>query len=54
LEVLQQQLAKGNKKVGIFYGAGHLNDMDKRLRKDFGLQPKSISWLTAWDLKPKK
>lgn len=54
MEVLQQQLAHGKKKVGIFYGAGHLNDMDKRLRKDFGLQPKSISWLTAWDLKPKK
>jgi hypothetical protein len=54
LEVLKQQLAKGKKKVGIFYGAGHLNDMDMRLRKDFGLQPASITWLTAWDLAAKK
>jgi hypothetical protein len=54
LEVLKQQLAKGKKKIGIFYGAGHLNDMDKRLRKDFSFQPKSIAWLTAWDLAPKK
>ena len=53
LEVLKQQLAKGKKKVGIFYGAGHLNDMDKRLRQDFGLKPTTITWLTAWDLAPK-
>jgi hypothetical protein len=53
LEVLKQQLAKGKKKIGIFYGAGHLNDMDKRVRNDFRLQPKSIMWLTAWDLGPK-
>jgi hypothetical protein len=54
LEVLKKELAKGKKKVGIFYGAGHLNDMDKRLKQDFKLQPKSILWLTAWDLAPQK
>lgn len=54
LEVLKKEIAKGDKKIGIFYGAGHLNDMDKRLRKDFGLEPQSITWVTAWDLKPKK
>lgn len=54
LEVLKQEIAKGEKKVGIFYGAGHLSDMDKRLRKDFGLEPQSITWMTAWDLKAKK
>ena len=48
------RLADGNKKIGIFYGAGHLSDMDKRLRSDFGLQPVSITWLTAWDLAAKK
>lgn len=53
LEVLKQRIAKGNKKIGIFYGAGHLNDMDKRLRKDFGLQPVSVTWLTAWNLAAK-
>jgi hypothetical protein len=54
LDVLKQQLAKGKQKIGIFYGAGHLNDMDKRLRKDFGLLPTSITWLTAWNLAAKK
>jgi len=50
LEVLKQQLATGKKRLGIFYGAGHLNDMDERLRKDFSLQPVAITWLTAWNL----
>jgi hypothetical protein len=54
LAVLKQEIAEGKKKIGIFYGAGHLSDMDKRLRSDFGLQPVAITWLTAWDLKEKK
>jgi hypothetical protein len=53
LGVLKKQLADGKKRIGIFYGAGHLNDMDERLRKDFGLQPVSITWLTAWNLAAK-
>jgi hypothetical protein len=54
LEVLHKQMDQGKKKIGIFYGAGHLSDMDKRLRADFSLQPVSITWLTAWDLAEKK
>jgi hypothetical protein len=54
LAVLKQEIADGKKKIGIFYGAGHLSDMDKRLRSDFGLQPVAITWLTAWDLAEKK
>lgn len=54
LAVLKQQLAAGKKKVGVFYGAGHLADMDKRLRDEFHLQPVSIEWLTAWNVTPKK
>ncbi len=50
LGVLKKELADGKKRVGIFYGAGHLNDMDERLRKDFSLEPVSITWLTAWNL----
>jgi hypothetical protein len=48
--VLKKQLAAGKNRVGIFYGAGHLNDMDERLRKEFNLEPVSITWLTAWEL----
>jgi len=50
LGVLKKELAEGKKHIGIFYGAGHLNDMDARLRKDFNLEPVSITWLTAWNL----
>jgi hypothetical protein len=53
LEVLKQQLSAGRKKLAIFYGAGHLADMDKRLREDFGMRPIEITWLTAWDLAPR-
>jgi hypothetical protein len=52
LKVLKEQLAAGKKRLAIFYGAGHLADMDQRLRADFGLKPVEITWLTAWDLKP--
>lgn len=54
LEVLKKKIAEGKKKIGIFYGAGHLSDMDKRLRSDFNLQPETITWLTAWNLAEKK
>ena len=32
LKVFQKELAKGKKKIAIFYGAGHMPDMEKRLR----------------------
>jgi hypothetical protein len=51
LDVLRKQLAAGKRKIAIFYGAGHMSDMQKRLRSDFGLVPVSTRWLAAWDLK---
>jgi len=33
LKVLKEQLAAGKKRLAIFYGAGHLADMDGRLRR---------------------
>lgn len=53
LEVLRQQQAAGRRKIGIFYGAGHLTDMHERLVRDHGLKPASITWLEAWDLREK-
>ena len=50
LEGLRKQIAAGKKKIAIFYGAAHLPDMQKRLRNDFGLIPRSTRWLVAWDL----
>jgi len=53
-KVLEQQIAKGHKKIGIFYGAAHLPDFEKRLREKLGLQPTSQRWLTAWDMQSAK
>lgn len=52
LRVLKRELAKGKKKIGIFYGAGHLEDMAERLEKEFGMRAGKCDWLTAWNLQP--
>lgn len=54
LEVLRKQLKMGKKTIGIFYGAGHLTDMHKRLTEKFQMVPVARVWLEAWDLRPKK
>jgi hypothetical protein len=51
LETMRKQIGKGDKKLAIFYGGGHMPDFDKRLREEFGLVPTNTRWLTAWDLK---
>ena len=38
LKVLGEQVAAGKKKIGIFYGAGHMPDMEERLTNDFGVR----------------
>jgi hypothetical protein len=50
LEVLRTQIEQGKRHVAIFYGAGHLSDMEQRLINDFGLQKDSQRWLTAWSM----
>lgn len=50
LDVLRSQIQKGKRHVAIFYGAGHLSDMEQRLINDFGLQKESQRWLTAWSM----
>ena len=49
-EVLAKQIKAGKKKIGVFYGAGHLPDMQKRLQKDFALKRVGENWLAAWTL----
>ena len=51
MQVLQQQQADGKRKLGVFYGAGHLADMHERLQEDFQLIPVKITWIDAWDLR---
>jgi len=51
LQVLRKQVASGKRKFAIFYGAGHMPDLQQRLREDFGLAPVSTRWVNAWNLK---
>jgi arsenate reductase-like glutaredoxin family protein len=53
LKVLAEQIAAGKKRIGIFYGAGHMPDMEKRLIKDLGASRDEERWLVAWDLRNK-
>ena len=49
LEVMDQQIAAGKKRLAIFYGAAHLADMEERLLKQ-GCKRVKVEWLKAWDL----
>jgi hypothetical protein len=51
LDVLKEQIAKGRRKIAIFYGAAHMDDFDEKLRRDFQLQLRETVWLEAWDLR---
>ena len=51
LEVLQERLRRGDRRIAIFYGAGHLSDMGERLEEQFNMVPVGIEWLDAWDLR---
>ncbi|MEI6178131.1 MAG: hypothetical protein WCS43_14655 [Verrucomicrobiota bacterium] len=53
LEVMNRELAAGHKNLGIFYGAAHFPDMEKRLLEQ-GFKQVKKEWFTAWDIpKPK-
>lgn len=54
MEVLKREIDAGKTRLSIFYGAGHLPDMQKRLLEDFQLKRAGRTWLTAWDLEIKK
>jgi len=54
IDVMRREIAKGKRKIAIFYGAAHMPDFDTRLRKDFGLEPVRTDWLEAWDLRDAK
>ncbi|WP_154224033.1 hypothetical protein [Marinicella rhabdoformis] len=47
----REMLSTKNKRLAVFYGAGHLKDMSQRLINDFEMKPVSIEWIDAWDLK---
>ncbi len=50
LQVLRHELDAGQQNVAVFYGAGHLPDLARRLEQDFGMRQLAVEWLPAWDL----
>lgn len=38
---------KPSASVALFYGAGHMSDLEKRLKTEMGYKPGEIRWLTA-------
>ena len=53
-EVLKKELDAGKKKIAVFYGAGHLPDMERRLTDEFKLKRTGEKWLVAWSLEKAK
>lgn len=51
-QVMVDQIEAGKKHIGVFYGAGHLPDMDNRLLKKHGMKRGGQFWLKAWNLDP--
>lgn len=54
MEVLERELENGKTNLAIFYGAGHLPDMQQRLEKDFQMKRGGQNWLRAWSLEVPK
>lgn len=51
LTMLRKRLEAGDKKIGVFYGAAHLKEMEKDLTGLMGFkQVGEPKWLTAWDM----
>ena len=49
LKVLGEQLRERKRRIGIFYGAGHMPDLEAQLLAR-GFRKVRHEWLTAWDL----
>lgn len=49
VEVLDEEIEDGSKRIAIFYGAAHMPDFQQRLA-DRGFRYSGHSWLAAWDL----
>jgi len=49
IQVLREQLDAGAQRVGIFFGVGHMPDLEDRLLA-LGLERRGTTWLDAWRL----
>lgn len=51
MAVLRQRLARGDRKIGIFFGAAHLRGMEEIMTHELGFkQVGEPRWRTAWNM----
>jgi hypothetical protein len=51
MKVLRERLAKGDRRIGIFFGAGHLRGMEQIMTSQMGFkQVGEPKWRIAWDM----
>jgi len=53
VRVLKERIDKGDKNIGIFYGAAHMSGISAKL-KEMGFKEAGKEWRTAWDMTPKE
>ncbi|HEV8604267.1 MAG TPA: hypothetical protein VGQ99_02800 [Tepidisphaeraceae bacterium] len=53
LKVMKDSIAKGQKNIGIFYGAAHMSGISKKL-EEMGFKHVKTEWRVAWDMTPKE
>jgi len=53
MRVIKEQLEAGNKNMGVFYGAAHMKDLEKRMIEELGFKRTNLEYRVAWDMAPK-
>jgi hypothetical protein len=52
MKVLASEIQRGKRRLGIFYGGGHMPDFERRLEA-LGFKKSDERWLVAWDIRRK-
>ena len=50
VDVLQNEINSGARRIGIFYGVAHMPDLEERLLDQLGLRYDKTTWVDAWQL----
>lgn len=54
IDALEKQMQLGDKNLAIFYGAGHMPDLEIRLKRDLDFVKTGQEWFTAWEIRLKQ
>jgi hypothetical protein len=51
VRVLKQRVARGERNIGVFYGAGHMPGIERALLDEMGFRKTGVEWRVAWDMR---